>query len=331
MWKTRPTHGLVAGWIGKALELSERDSPAWRRAKVAHARWEQNEDDALDAERIAREAGDPELLVHALWARSAVRLNAGDFSGGADFMDAQRGVLPEIVDPDLRCSTYGFSIDTYLSAGRLSDARAAMEAQEPESEALTPHHRLHAAAGRLTVETLTGRWQEARALTARIEGAVEANLATPCPMNIASLFWCALAAAIVGDHADSRRLEEGAYATGMEGYAFATDGPRIWLAVERGNLEETQHLIDGLEPELLGPWCWEIRCALFDALTALGERRRVEEEAPEWIARGGYPRPFARRALGVMRSDATLVEHAAHEFEAMGLAWHAQRTHEQIG
>jgi class 3 adenylate cyclase len=329
MWKTRPTHELVAGWIGKALELSERDSPSWRRAKVAYARWEQSEEDALEAERISREASDPELLVHALWARSASRINIGDFSGGADFMDAQRNVLREIADPDLRCSTYVFSIDAYLSAGRLSDARAAMEAQEPEAEALTPHHRLHAAAARLGVETLTGCWDEARALTARTEEAVNANLDTPCPMNISSLFWCALAAAIAGDDSESRRLEEAAYATGMEGYGFATDGPRIWLAIERGNLEEARLLIDGLEPELLKPWSWEINCAVFDALAALSERSRIEADAPEWIAHGGYPRPFARRALGVVRGNETLVEQAAHEFEIMGLRWHAQRTREQ--
>jgi class 3 adenylate cyclase len=328
MWKTRPAHGLVAGWIEQALELSERDSRPWRRALVAHARWEQDEQDAIEAERIAREADDPELLIHALWARSAARLNLGDFAGGADFMDAQRAVLPEIGDPDLRCQTYNMSIDTYVSAGRLADARAAMEAQESEAQGLTPHHRLHAAGARLCVETLAGRWEPARALSARTEAAVEANLATPCPMNIGSLFWCALTAEVVGDASDSRRLEKAAYATGMEGYAFATDGPRIWLALARGNMDEARRLVEGLEPELLESWSGEIRCALFDALASLGEQKRVEEDAPEWITRGGYPRPFALRALGLVREDNNLVEQAAQAFDALGLAWHAQQTRE---
>lgn len=183
MWKTRPSHGLVAGWIEQALKLSERDSKPWRRAKVAQARWEQAEPQAIEAERIAGEAADPELLIHALWARSAARLNVGDFAGAADLMDAQRRLLPEIADPDFRCATYNLSIDTYVSAGRLVDARAAMEAQELEAEGLTPHHRLHAAGARLCVETLAGRWQAAGALLANTEAAVEANLATPCPIE----------------------------------------------------------------------------------------------------------------------------------------------------
>ena len=244
-------------------------------------------------------------------------------------MDAQREVLPDIVDPDLRCQTYNMSIDTYVSAGRLAEARSAMEDQESEAQGLTPHHRLHAAGARLCVETLTGRWEVARALSARTEAAVEANLATPCPMNIGSLFWCALAAEMIGDEPDSKRLEKAAYATGMEGYAFATEGPRIWLALARGNLEEARRLVEGLEPELLKPWSGEIRCALFDVLAALGERKRVEEDAPDWITRGGYPAPFALRALGLVREDEGLVERGAQGFDDLGLAWHAQRTRER--
>jgi class 3 adenylate cyclase len=328
MWKTRPSHELVAGWIEKALELSEKDSKPWRRAKVAQARWEQGEPEAIEAERIAREAADPELLIHALWARSAARLRLGDFSGAADFMDAQRGVLPEIVDPDFRCATYNLSIDTYVSAGRLSAARAAMEAQELEAEGLTPHHRLHAAGARLFLETLTGRWEVAHALIAQTEAAVEANLATPCPMNIGSLFWCALSASVIGDRSESKRLEDAAYATGMEGYSAATDGPRIWLALSRGDLEDVRELVEGLNPEVLKPWSGEIRCALFDGLVALGDGERIEADAPEWIERGGYPRPFALRALGLVREDEALVEQAAQAFDAIGLSWHAQRTRE---
>jgi hypothetical protein len=165
-------------------------------------------------------------------------------------------------------------------------------------------------------------------LIAQTEAAVEANLATPCPMNIGSLFWCALAASVIGDHSESRRLEEAAHATGMEGYAAATDGPRIWLALTRANLEEVRELVEGLEPELLKPSIGEIRCALFDGLVALGDVERIEVDAPEWIERGGYPRPFALRALGLVRKDEALVEQASQAFDAMGLSWHAQRTRE---
>jgi hypothetical protein len=60
----------------------------------------------------------------------------------------------------------------------------------------------------------------------------------------------------------------------------------------------------------------------------LGERQRIEADAPEWIERPGYARPFALRALGLVREDEALVEQAAEAFDAMGLSWHAQRTRE---
>ena len=39
-----------------------------------------------------------------------------------------------------------------------------------------------------------------------------------------------------------------------------------------------------------------------------------------------YLEPFALRALGIVREDASLIEHAAGRFEALGLDWHAART-----
>ena len=115
----------------------------------------------------------------------------------------------------------------------------------------------------------------------------------------------------------------------MTGYGFVTDTTRISLALARGNLDEAREVVEGLDAELLEPWAYDVRSALFDALAALGERERVEADAPEWIARGGYTRPFALRALGLVREDDALVEQAAQGFAAMGLAWHAQRTRER--
>jgi hypothetical protein len=61
----------------------------------------------------------------------------------------------------------------------------------------------------------------------------------------------------------------------------------------------------------------------------LGERQRIEADAPEWIERPGYARPFALRALGLVREDEALVEQATAAFDAIGLAWHARRTRER--
>jgi class 3 adenylate cyclase/tetratricopeptide (TPR) repeat protein len=328
MWKTRPAFALVKGWIEQALEASEPGSISQAKAAVARARWEQREEDAEEAEALARAIGDPELISHALWARASVPFNVGAFAQACDLIGARLAMLPEIGDPDLRCETYFGSIDMYAASGRFADARDAVARLEQEGQGLTVHHRVHGLGNHVMLECLTGCWDEVCSRTAAMEAAVAGNLSTPCPLNIASLLTCALAAGVLGDKPEMRRLEEAAYATGMQGYSFATDSARIRLALVRGELEQARELVDGLDEELLEPWAYDIRSALFDALVALGEQERIEADAPEWIERGGYPAPFALRALGLIREDKALVEQAAQAFEAMGLVWHAQRTRE---
>jgi hypothetical protein len=63
-----------------------------------------------------------------------------------------------------------------------------------------------------------------------------------------------------------------------------------------------------------------------DALVALGDRGRIEAEAPKWLKPGIYAEPFALRALGVVREDEQLLNEAVAHFEAMGLEWHASET-----
>ena len=329
MWKTRPEFGLVKGWIDRAIAVSHPGTAAYSHAVVARALWEQKDEYAREAERVARDADDVELLAHALWTRAQVLYNEGDYAAAADHLDSRVALHPQIGDPDLRCNTYFVAIDVRIAATRLADARRAAELLEQEAQGLTVHHRLHAIGQRVDVEQVFGSWEAIRDLTSCTEAAVEANLVTPCPLNIAALFICALAAAVLGDEPEARRLEEAAYATGMTGYGFATDSTRISLALALRDLDKAKEIVEQLDPELLEVWSVRIRASLFDALLAFGDRDRIEAEAPEWIERPGYARPFALRALGLCREDEALVEQAAQTFEAMGLAWHAQQTRER--
>jgi class 3 adenylate cyclase len=329
MWTIRPEFGLVKGWIEKALELSEPGTVANARAVVARALWEQTDEYAREAERVAREGGDVELAAHALWTRAQLRYNAGDYAAAADLVDARVALHPQIEDPDLHCNTYFVAVDLQIAATRFADARAAVEALADEAQGLTPHHRLHAAGQRVDLEAVCGAWERVREITARTEAAVEANLATPCPLNIASLFSCALGAAVLGEEPEARRLEEAAYATGMRGYGFATDFTRIGLALVRRDLAGAAEIVERLEPNQLEAWSVRTRAALFDALAAFDDRQRIEADAREWIERPGYVQPFALRALGLAREDDALVEQAAETFDALGLAWHARRTRER--
>jgi len=236
------------------------------------------------------------------------------------------GLLPEISDPDHRADAYFFAASVYVGAGRLADARHAVAELKETAEGLTPHHRLHAIGSSVHVETRAGRWDDVRQLSSRVERAVEANLATPCPLNVSALLECALACAQLGEDAEASRLEAKADAIGMVGYGFAVDPPKLGLAVVRNDLAELRRLVAAMDPEELEAWAFGPRAARCDALVALGAREQIEAEAPHWLQPGTYVEPFALRALGVARDDEALLSEAVARFEALGLDWHAGET-----
>ncbi len=63
-----------------------------------------------------------------------------------------------------------------------------------------------------------------------------------------------------------------------------------------------------------------------EALTLLGDRARVEQEAPPLASTETVFAPFALRALGLVRGDEEPVREAAARFRAMGLDWHADQS-----
>jgi hypothetical protein len=121
-------------------------------------------------------------------------------------------------------------------------------------------------------------------------------------------------------HAAPRRLESKAYGIGMEGYRNWFGPPKIRLALARDELGGLAQLASS---ELTWP---EPASAFLDVLAALGDRERIEAEAPRWMQQGTFAEPFALRALGIARGDRTLLRQALERFEAMQLSWHAEQT-----
>jgi hypothetical protein len=110
----------------------------------------------------------------------------------------------------------------------------------------------------------------------------------------------------------------------MEGnrwYQGWFEPPKIHLALARHDLGA---LAEATPAEF--DWEWEPASTFLDALAALGDRERIEAEAPNWLQPGTFAEPFALRALGIARTDRALLEQALERFEAMGLTWHAGRT-----
>ena len=73
-------------------------------------------------------------------------------------------------------------------------------------------------------------------------------------------------------------------------------------------------------------WGPGIFAARMDALTALGDRARIEADAPELVQPGTSVEPFALRALGAGRGDDDLLVRADDLFAELDLAWHRAQT-----
>jgi class 3 adenylate cyclase len=326
MWKKRPDHDVVAGWIDEALQLTEDGSPLRAKALAAYAIWNEDKAAADMAYRLAEQTGDVELRSRALEGLVETAWLSGDFERACALLDERLALVPEVSDPDHRCNAFFVANMIYLGAGRPSDARRTLLLLEDTAAGLTPHHRLHGIGHRVGIDAATGEWQRVRQLTGAVENAVEANVATPCPLNPNSLLCCALANAQLGDEDEARRLEAKADSLGMEGYGFAVNPPRIRLALVRRDFAALRAIVDSMSDEESQPGAFSAVAARFDALAALGDREQLEEHAPPWLESQSYVEPFAARALGQVRGDRSLIEQAIARFDAIGLDWYAEQT-----
>jgi len=324
MWKRRPDRALIAGWIDRAVELSEPDAPARARALIARANF-----DPEGSGAAAREAGDladrlddMELRSWAWHARSTVAFARGDYAEAYVWSRRRFDIVPTLTDPDHISLIYVFGLPACLATGRFQEARRISQAHDEVTGNLTPHHRMHAASLLIDVEQTTGRWGAARDLTPRVESAVAANISTPCASNVRTLLACALANVHLGNDGEARRLERSAEDLGMEGYSF--DDLYVEIAVARRDLDALERRLIEWNPE--GPGDVEGSIARLNALVALERRSEIQEEASAMVKPGTYLEPFALRALGYARGDVELIQQAIESFDAMGLEWHSANT-----
>ena len=326
MWVQQPDMTLVDGWIEQALQLAEEGSRIQGKAFAARALGGDDESAARSALAIAERLGDLGLRCTSLSVLSSIALAQKDFDQACALMDQLMAHLPELNDPDASSVELLVAFFVYLRSGNLGAAARASAMATEAAAGLTPHHRLHAAEWQILLPSAAGRWDEARAVAAEAERVVDANLAagTPCVFNVSILLNCAAASAFAGDEDEARRLEAKADGLGMEGgrwYQGWFEPPRIRLALARHDLGAVAQLAP---PEF--DWEWEPVSTFLDALAALGDRERIEAEAPKWLQQGTFAGPFALRALGVARGDRALLRQALERFEAMDLTWHAEQT-----
>lgn len=331
MWQRRPDRELVTGWIDRALELSEPETPARARALIASAFWTPREaaEAGREAERLAERLGDRELQSWALDALLAQAYSQHHYDEAFEIARERLNLIAEISDPDHIVEVHEAAVPAFAAVARIDEARGFAKDADDLSRKLSPHHELHGLALQLEVEELAGGWERVVALTVRAERAVAANLATPCSRNARSLLVCAVASAVCGDEQRAAELERAAEELGMEGYDFALESPRLRLALLRGKLQRVGEALDAAASHNLSFGLARL-AARMDALAALRDRRRVEEDAPPLLQAGTYIEPFALRALGIVREDETLVARASDRLRELGLDWHADQTHALI-
>jgi hypothetical protein len=333
MWSKRPDGALVRGWIERALELAEPASASRARALLARCWWDRNTPEAAhEATALAERLGDIELLSYAWGARSQVAFIAGDFQEALSWSDRRLDILGDFSDPDHVAQIYEDAIPCYCAMARMAEARRLAVQHEAVVASLSAHHRLHGIAFLLEVEEMCGQWERIRELADRTEEAVEANLATPCLKNARSLLVIALAAACAGDEQTAKRFEYRADEIAGEGYDHALVAPRTRLALLRGDLDVVGGLIEllGRARRMTSTYGVAATAARLDALAALNDRSLVEHETPTLLGESTYLQPFALRALGLVRADATLITYAAERFQAIGLEWHAAQTRDLL-
>ncbi len=326
MWQRRLDPDLVDGWVARALEAAPAGSRDGARALVARAIWHDDLDAAERALDVAETLGEPAIISAALGARAWALEFTGRPTEAWKAAEAQDALLPDVADPDHRADALSWTASLALNLGFVAAARDRVERIESTVERLTPHHRVHGLMARVLLESSVLDHEAVRALTARIHAAVEANIATPCPNNVGLLLLSAIAAAELGDDAEATRLTAAAESIGMTGYGRLHTARGIRLAILRNDPDAIRQQIDAIEPGWLDQGAFELWAALFDGLAALGDRERIEAEAPAWTALERYVAPFALRALGVVRRDPKPVREAAARFEALGLDRHATQT-----
>jgi class 3 adenylate cyclase len=340
MWMQPPPATMGERWLAKALELSEPGTAARGFALVAHTLATPASKDASAAAAEALSIGEAlegpdgqiggaghirSLTLRAFEAHALVATAAGHFDEARAWAERTLGKAPTVADPGFRCYLYWLVGLAFLRAGRIGHVETLVTEQERLAAIVTPHDVVHAVAHRAVLESVRGRWEAVGALAGRAEETADANEATPCQFNWRTLLVCALGRARIGDDLESRRLEERGRADAAVAGPPEREPALLRLALVRGDLEEAERILD-LLPTEVDPWGVDGAAARLDALAALGERDRVEEEAAPFFDGESYTRPFALRALGLVRRDIGFLREAEARFTALGLEWHAEET-----
>jgi class 3 adenylate cyclase len=329
MWSVRMGRRNIVEWAGQALELAGPVSEARAHAVLAIANIEPRQTPESELEHVAELAESLDSLPlrsFVLGARSVAAFEWKRYHEAQRWSDGRLALISQIDDPDHRCEAYESAAPIAAAVGRFDEARKLAELHGELARRLSPHHRVHAVALELELADLLGDWVTLAAQTDRVWSTVAANLDTPCVRNPRGLLLCAAAHVCSGGaEARAAELERDAERIGGVGYDAHLAGPRLRIAVGRGDRAAGTAL---LELPVERGWVWGAgaMAARLDAIVALGRFDLAEREAPGLVQPGAALEPFALRALGAARGDDDLLARADERFAALGLEWHRTQT-----
>ncbi len=328
MWSIRLNMDRIREWATRAIELASPGSEARARSLLALANIEltgASEEVLEEATRLADELDSVELRSFALGARTQAAFDQRRFQEAAALSEERLALMSQIDDPDHLCEAYEAASPAVAAVCRFDESRRLAELHGSLSQRLSAHHRVHSVSLELELADTIGDWAELAAQTDRAQAAIEANLATPCVRNPRDLLLLALAHLCLGDEHRARELERAGLRIAGEGYESYLSGVRLRMALERGDRQALEALIE-LPVERALVWGPGIFAARMDALVALGRGDGIEAEAPDLRQAGTRVEPFALRALGAARHDDDLLAQADDLFAALRLGWHRAQT-----
>jgi hypothetical protein len=303
MWKQHPDAETVQGWLEQAFALTKEETPERARALVARANmYPESPEHARAASMLADRLGDPELRSWAWLTRTVAAFQAKHFDEALSWAQRRFDLEAQVTDPDHLVEMRESALPPAAALGRLREARRLADEHAGLTRNLSPHHRMHSVALRAETEELEGNWDGIRAYQEEVEQAVDANRDTPCVRNARCLLLCAAARAQVGDEAGARALEAAADEVGMEGHGYVLGAPRIRLALARRDLAPVAELVErGPSPRF--NFDLQTFAARFDAIAALRDLRRAEEEALPFLQ--GAPTSSRSRSVRLVPPAAT--------------------------
>jgi class 3 adenylate cyclase len=331
MWKEPPPREVVEGWLARALELSEPGTAARGYAVVAQALGDpvRHADATAESDAIGKALGDRLLVAISGEARSLAATQARQFHHARTWADRAVEDACALGDPAYESHQNWNAGFVYLRAGLIAEAARFAAISDELASSLGAHDEVHAVGLQAVLDSVRGDWEKLAGLSRRAEEASAANRDFPCQFNWRTLLVCALAAGHLGDDRELQRLEE----LGRGGVIVFGPPERepalLRLALLRGDLEEVERIVDAVPA--IDPFGVDGPAARLDALAALGDRKRTEEDAEPFLGELSYTRPFALRALGKVREDSAMIERAAGEFQELGLGWRADESRVLLG